>query len=87
MEYVRNVAKIKIYENKCIVCGMCKDVCPHGVIDIKDKKAFLYNKDGCIECGACDMNCPVKAIEVESGTGCAYAVINSMLKRKKSDCC
>lgn len=87
MKYIKNVAKIKFYQEKCTGCGMCTDVCPHGVFIIKNGKACLLNKDSCIECGACYMNCPVNAIEVEVGTGCAYAVINSMLKRKKTTCC
>jgi hypothetical protein len=40
-----------------------------------------------MECGACSRNCPVDAIFVQSGVGCANAVINSMLGREGSDCC
>jgi hypothetical protein len=39
-----------------------------------------------MECGACSSNCPVDAIAVESGVGCAAAVINSLLGRKSSEC-
>lgn len=69
MQYIKNVAKIRIDSEKCVGCGICLSVCPHAVISINKGIAFLSNKDRCIECGACDKNCPVNAIEVESGVG------------------
>ena len=84
MEYIKNVAKIEINQEKCMGCGICVNVCPHAVISIDEGKAFLSNKDRCIECGACDNNCPVNAIEVETGVGCAYAIINSWFTRSKT---
>lgn len=69
MEYIKNVAKIKIDSKKCIGCGICLNVCPHAVMEMKEGIAFLANKDRCIECGACDKNCPVNAIRVEAGVG------------------
>jgi hypothetical protein len=40
-----------------------------------------------MECGACARNCPAEALYVRAGVGCAVAVVNSMLGRKKSSCC
>jgi ferredoxin len=40
-----------------------------------------------MECGACAQNCPVEAVSVQSGVGCATAVINSLLGRKSDSCC
>lgn len=94
MEYIKNVAKIEINQEKCIGCGICKVVCPHAVIGIEKEKAYLISKDRCIECGACDINCPTQAIRVEAGVGCANALINGWLQgkfRKKNNskpgCC
>jgi ferredoxin len=47
----------------------------------------IVNRDACMECGACAKNCPVEALHVRPGVGCAAAVINSLLGRKKSSCC
>jgi len=32
-----------------------------------------------MECGACATNCPTEAITVQSGVGCAAALINTAL--------
>ncbi|MBM7615733.1 mercury methylation ferredoxin HgcB [Alkaliphilus hydrothermalis] len=69
MNYLKNVAAIRLDQDKCIGCGICLEVCPHGVFEMLQGKANFHDKDLCIECGACDRNCPVKAIEVKSGVG------------------
>jgi len=71
-------------------------VCPHEVFGIKEKKAYIINRDLCMECGACEKNCPEGAIRVRSGTGCAAAILNGLLggtepscdcSTSKSNCC
>jgi hypothetical protein len=49
--------------------------------------AKLVNPIGCMECGACQMNCITHAIIVESGVGCATAMILSALKGQKEVTC
>ena len=36
---------------------------------------------------ACSINCPEQALAVQSGVGCAAAVINQALGRSGGDCC
>lgn len=79
-------------EELCIGCGMCSNVCPHGVFEEDGKKAALKRKESCMECGACQLNCPVDAITVDSGVGCASAMIRAALRGSKEatcgdDCC
>lgn len=83
MEYIRNVARIKLDRGKCTGCGICKTVCPHNVFEINNMKADLIRKNSCIECGACDINCPVNAIDVEAGVGCANALINTWIAESR----
>ncbi|MBM4341319.1 MAG: 4Fe-4S dicluster domain-containing protein [Deltaproteobacteria bacterium] len=85
--YLKGVVTLKLDENKCAGCGMCLQVCPRAVLSMANGTAEIVNRDGCMECGACSRNCPVEAISVESGVGCAAAVINSKIGRKKESCC
>jgi ferredoxin len=71
----------------CTGCGLCGEVCPHGVFDAGEKPARLLHPELCIECGACSRNCPAEAITVDAGTGCAYALIMAALKGRREPSC
>jgi NAD-dependent dihydropyrimidine dehydrogenase PreA subunit len=79
--YVTNT--LRYDEKKCVNCGMCSAVCPHGVFASGEKKAALKKPEACMECGACQLNCPTEAITVDSGVGCASAMIRAALRGQK----
>jgi NAD-dependent dihydropyrimidine dehydrogenase PreA subunit len=85
--YLKDVVTLKLNREKCIGCGMCLLVCPRAVLSLTNGKIEIANRDACMECGACTRNCPAEALNVRSGVGCAVAVVNAMLGRKKSSCC
>jgi len=87
LRYLKNVATLSFQAERCVGCGMCLTVCPHGVFIMENGKARVDDRDVCMECGACSMNCPAEAIMVKKGVGCAAAVINSILGRKDTGCC
>jgi NAD-dependent dihydropyrimidine dehydrogenase PreA subunit len=70
---------------RCINCGMCVAVCPHGVFAPNGKVVELAVPEACMECGACMRNCPAEAIWVESGVGCAAAMIAAALRGRPLD--
>lgn len=70
----------------CVNCGECSAVCPHGVFVAGDEVAELALPDACMECGACQLNCPTGAIAVQSGVGCAAAMIRAALMGKPETC-
>ncbi len=83
---------LEFFPGSCINCGMCSIVCPHGVFEPGEGRAEMVRGEACMECGACQMNCPAKAIKVDSGVGCAAAMIKAALTGKKEvvcgdDCC
>ncbi len=84
--YVRNGDSLSINEQKCTGCGICLEVCPHAVLKIEGKKASVTDRKRCMECGACAKNCPFAAITVNTGVGCAAAIINGILKGTSPDC-
>lgn len=85
-KYLKDVVTLKLDEEKCIGCGMCVTVCPHEVFQMNGRKVFLRDRDACMECGACALNCPVQALAVQSGVGCAYAIIQGSLQGT-APCC
>ena len=75
----------------CINCGMCSAVCPHSVFapGARDtRRVQIVRADACMECGACMRNCPTGALFVDSGVGCAAAMIGAALRGLKvTTCC
>jgi len=76
---------LRFYQQKCINCGRCIEVCPHGVFAEGEKAVRLIHPKDCMECGACALNCPVQAIDVQSGVGCAWAMISAAIRGKDMD--
>jgi NAD-dependent dihydropyrimidine dehydrogenase PreA subunit len=74
-------------EELCIGCGLCSAVCPHAVFAPNGRIARLVRPEACMECGACQRNCPTEAITVESGVGCAAAMIRAALTGRKEPTC
>lgn len=87
LTYLKNVATLRMDEEKCVGCGMCLVVCPHAVLGMDNGNAYISDGDACMECGACARNCPTEALTVQAGVGCAAAVINSALGRDGASCC
>ncbi len=85
--YLRQVVTLSLETEKCYGCGMCMEVCPHGVLARDNGKIRIEDRDACMECGACVRNCPAGALYVRTGVGCAAAVINAVLGRKSTSCC
>jgi len=85
--YLKDVVTLALDQEKCVGCGICLVVCPHDVIRMSKKHAFIEDRDACMECGACAKNCPTEAVTVVAGVGCAAAVINTALGRDSASCC
>ena len=86
LRYLNNVSTLELDKEKCIGCGMCSVVCPHGVLEVEERMAQIVDLDACIECGACAGNCPVEALQVKKGVGCASAIINGWLTGEEPNC-
>lgn len=61
------------------------EVCPHAVFAPGKDTVSIAQPSACMECGACQKNCPVQAIVVQSGVGCAWAMIGAALRGKDMD--
>jgi len=52
--------EIKVIEEKCTGCGICKNYCMYDAIKIVNKKAII--NENCVYCGACIDSCKFNAI-------------------------
>jgi ferredoxin len=87
LRYLDNVVTLKYDVNKCNGCKACVEVCPRAVLVMEGSKAMVFDKNACIECGACMVNCPTGAFDVDTGPGCAQAIIGAMGKKGKAPSC
>jgi len=84
---VSTLNTLKFDTELCTGCGICVDVCPHGVFALDGRTIHVIRADACMECGACQVNCPFGAVQVDSGVGCAAAMIYAALTRQKQASC
>lgn len=87
LRYLDDVVTLALDEEKCVGCGICTQVCPHGVLDLDGRKVRIADHDGCMECGACARNCPTEALTVTPGVGCASYIIQTWIKGKERAAC
>ncbi len=91
MRYLEDVVSLIHHPERCNGCGACMDVCPHAVWALDPERdggrVRIVDRDACIECGACQLNCPTGAARVNSGVGCATALLNQALGRTTEACC
>ena len=60
----------EVFENTCVSCGQCVEVCPQNAMSLVDGKAVI-DLSKCTACGECVRVCPVNAI-TDSRYGQAY---------------
>jgi ferredoxin len=80
LRYIESVITLKLDQSKCNGCGICLKVCPHEVFVREKPLVRIADRGACMECGACARNCEPGAISVNSGVGCAAAMINASLR-------
>ncbi|UCD37583.1 MAG: 4Fe-4S binding protein [Fidelibacterota bacterium] len=83
--YLANTLQFNV--ELCNGCIMCTAVCPHAVFSRSNGAVSLIHPERCMECGACQLNCPTGAITVDSGVGCATAMMIAALKGRQEVTC
>lgn len=84
--YLPGVVSLQLDQTKCKGCRLCTEVCPHGVFEVVNRRSSIVDRDACMECGACASNCESGAITVNSGVGCATAIIYGALTGQEPTC-
>lgn len=63
VEYFPPIRRIKVFEDSCIGCGKCINICPVNAIWLETPSP-IHIGDNCVFCGKCVPTCPVTAIEL-----------------------
>ncbi len=80
-ESISPAAEIAFYEDRCIGCGSCREVCPEGAISMRPEGGRVI-RDKCTACGACCEECPSTAL---SAIGSYYHIdllVETLLKER-----
>ena len=102
LSYYTCAITLELDAARCLGCGRCVEVCPHDVFALvrpppradgasgpsraPHRISQIVARDRCMECGACALNCDFGALAVNSGVGCAAALINSMITGGEPSC-
>ena len=69
------------YENKCIGCGKCLEVCPKGAHKIEGGRRII-DRTLCVACGKCAENCFAEALVMSSRAYTVDEVMNEIRQDK-----
>ncbi|MDR0913167.1 MAG: 4Fe-4S binding protein [Methanobrevibacter sp.] len=64
IDYFPPIRHIKVFEEKCISCGECLNICPTEAIGLVGPSPISINEN-CVYCGQCVSVCPTEAIKLK----------------------
>ena len=73
--------ELAYYKNKCIHCGSCLPVCPHGAQQMTENGHRLV-RDLCVGCGRCETACPGGALALQGKEYTAAQLLPILLEDK-----
>ena len=74
-------AEISFLPEKCIGCGYCFKVCPHGC-HVMEQNVHVFDRTNCDRCGLCTVECYAQALELIGKTMSVDEVITEVMKDK-----
>jgi pyruvate formate lyase activating enzyme len=69
-----------VFEDKCIGCGRCLEVCPSGAITATDTDKVTVNLSRCEASGRCVVVCPSEALVMSGRLMTSDEVVSEILK-------
>lgn len=72
-------AEISYHADRCLQCGRCVAVCPHGGHRISDQR-HRFDRSRCTRCGACAGACYAQALEVVGRPMTVDEVLDEVMK-------
>lgn len=78
-ETISRRPKLMYYENNCIRCGKCLDVCPAGALSIRENEIAI-DRTKCLGCGTCAGICFPGALVLSGKTMDSEQVLKQILE-------
>ena len=72
--------QLALFENKCIACGKCFEVCPRGVHERLADGSRVLHRELCDACGKCVETCYAGALVIEGRQMTVDAVLEELRK-------
>ncbi len=79
-ESLSDKVQLAYYENKCVRCGKCREVCPNGVHSFTEDGIRQVHFSSCVACGNCVRACPADALALLGRSMEASDVIDQVMK-------
>lgn len=79
-ESLSDKVQLAYYENKCVRCGKCREVCPNGVHSFTEDGVHQVHFSSCVACGNCVRACPADALALLGRSMEASDVIDQVMK-------
>ena len=80
-ESIDKQPELVFYENRCIRCGSCVDVCPHGAQQIREDGKRVIDWEKCNNCDECCKVCFSQALEMKG----KYYTAQELLEEAQKD--
>lgn len=80
-ESISKEIQILRYEERCVICGNCVEVCPTNSLKFEDNK-IVYDRSTCNLCGKCENDCHHEVIEIAGEIKTVDEVMKKILKDK-----
>lgn len=82
-EGISSKPEIHIWEQRCIACGNCVEICPNSAVSFQDGLR-LWDRDVCTRCGRCASLCPAETVQL---IGKTVSVADVMAEIEKDVIC
>ena len=79
-ESLSAAVQLAYYDSKCVRCGACRKVCPHGVHTLSPDGPHHVDFSACAACGRCVDACPAEALALLGRSAEAADVIDEVMK-------
>jgi pyruvate formate lyase activating enzyme len=79
-EAVAHDAHLSYVAARCIGCGCCVSVCPHGAHRLDTELGHVLTRDACTACGLCAAECRGEALELVGRDASVAEVLGEVLR-------